>query len=134
MSKGEKSIIESEILCAEENQYMSLTNTPRVQSAGDKDLLEYYRKLHSNFHWSVPKTLKSLKIYGIPVKEELVTEAWLECPFCQEFKRAAPLSKLKFRETPEKPFDELHLDQIIKKNENQSSFGHIAGFTCLLPI
>ena len=126
---GKKSIIESEILCTEENQYMSMTNTPRVQSAGDKDLLEYYRKLHSNFHWSVPKTLKSLKMYGIPVKEELVTEAWLECPFCQEFKRAAPLSKLKFRETPERPFDELHLDHIIKKNENQSSFGHVAGFT-----
>ena len=126
---NEKVIIEDEQLCCEEHSIMSLTEKPKVTTNCDKELLNYYRKLHGNFHWSVKKTVEALKMYGIPVNEELVTEAWLECPFCQEFKRAAPLSKLKFREAPERPFDEIHIDHIIKKNEKQSSFGDVAGFT-----
>ena len=122
-------IIETNQLCHEETQMMSMMKPPSITSKSDTQLLEYYRKLHLNFHWSVPKTVSALKTYGIPVNEDLITEAWLECPFCQKYKRAAPLSKLKFRESPEKPLDELHLDHIIKKNENKSSFGDVAGFT-----
>ena len=126
---GEKQIFEHDDLCNEEHHFMSLQEKPRLRTQSEKELLQYYRSLHSNFHWSVPKTIKALKMYGIPVNEDLVTESWLECPFCQEFKRAAPLTKLKFREAPEKPFDEVHMDHIIKRNEHSSSFGDTAGFT-----
>ena len=97
--------------------------------AHDPDLLKYYKKLHDQFHWSVPKTSKCLKMYGIPLDEQLVERSVLECRYCNELQRAAPLAKLKFRESPELPFDEIHLDHVIKKNEQKSSHGYIAGFT-----
>ena len=114
---------------APDQSFMSLNDKPKLATDCEKDLFIYYKKLHNNFHWSVKKTTEALKMYGIPVNEDLITEAWLECPFCQQFKRASPLSKLKFRQAPERPFDEIHIDHIIKSGEQTSSFGEVAAFT-----
>jgi len=119
---------ESTDLDDHDNKIMSMLKEPKITSKS-KELFDYYTKLHSNFHWSIDKTKKALKAYGIPVNEELIEESWLQCKFCQQHKRAAPLAKLRFRETPQLPFEEIHLDHIIKKNENTSLFGHQAGFT-----
>ena len=95
----------------------------------DSDLLKLYKNIHSNFHWSFDKTLKSLKMYGIPIREDLIKKSIIDCAYCNRHQRAAPLSKLKFRENPDFPFSEIHIDHIIKKGPNKSSFGHTAGFT-----
>ena len=115
-------------LSEKETSFLSMQERPKM----DKDrveLLAYYRRLHSNFHWSVNKTLKSLPVYGIPVDKELVLEAWMECAHCGATKKAAPVSKLKFRETPEMPMDEIHIDHVIKEGDKKSIFGHKAAVT-----
>ena len=116
-------------LSIQEAKFLSVHKAPVIDTDEKQSLLDYYRKLHKHFHWSIEKTLKSLPIYGIPVNKDLVQEAWLECPSCQKFKKAAPISKLKFRETPSGPLEELHIDHIIKKNEHRSTFGHEAALT-----
>ena len=68
-------------------------------------------------------------MYGLPIKEALIKRSIIECPYCNSTQRAAPLSKLKFRENPDYPFAEIHIDHIIKKGPNKSSHGHTAGFT-----
>ena len=125
----EKLLLDSDIDEQEASQVLSLFKKPEIKTGDDKFLLDYYRNLHSNFHWSQEKTSKILRTYGLPVNEELITEAWLECPFCNKYKKVAPLTKLKFREAPELPFDEVHIDHIIKNNDKQSSFGHKAALT-----
>jgi hypothetical protein len=126
---NEKRLLDTDFVGERSTQLLSLYKTPEIKSHSDKELLDYYRKLHNNFHWSQEKTVASLQRYGVPVNKDLITEAWLECPFCNQYKKAAPLSKLKFREAPNLPFDEIHIDHIIKKNEYESSHGHKAGFT-----
>ena len=111
-----------------EHAFMSMQAKPKISSS-DFELLEYYKRLHRNFHWSVDKTVKSLSVYGIPINKELILESWLECPNCQKLKRASPVSKLKFRETPSLPMDEIHIDHIIKKDNHRSIFGHNAAIT-----
>ena len=108
---------------------MSIREEPEIQNDEDKQLYIFYRDLHNANHWSVDKTVTRLKSLGKPVKKDLIEEAWLKCPYCQPLKKVAPLSKLKFRETPELPFDEVHIDHIIKNKERKSSHGHRAGFT-----
>ena len=108
---------------------LSLHQPPKISSSFDRDLLEYYRKLHRNFHWSIEKTVRSCQQYDIPINKELIEEVWLECTFCQEFKKSAPLAKLKFRENPTRPFEEIHIDHIVKQRELKSSHGHTAALT-----
>ena len=112
-----------------ESSYMSLHKSPSLHDENQKDLFEYYRKLHNQFHWSVEKTIKSCKQYGIPVDKDLIEEAWLECQFCQEYKKSAPLAKLKFRENPHRPFEEIHIDHIVKKNQFKSNHGYTGALT-----
>ena len=106
-------------------------STVQLETAAksDEELLQLYKNIHSNFHWSYEKSLKSLKMYGLPIKDDLIKRSVLECQYCNKLQRVAPLSKLKFRENPEFPFSEIHVDHIIKKGPNKSSFGHTAGFT-----
>ena len=115
--------------CTPEQSFMSLNDKPEMSTDCDKDLYSYYKQLHNNFHWSVEKTIKSLHSYGVPVNKDLIQEAWLECPYCNKLKRSAPLAKLKFRQNPNRPFEEIHIDHIIKKNENKSSHGYTAALT-----
>ena len=112
-----------------EMQIFDLHLKPKIESESDRELLDYYRRLHKTFHWSIEKTIKTCKAYGIPVNQDFIEEAWLECEFCQKFKRSAPLAKLKYRENPEGPFEEIHIDHIIKRNENKSIHGHTAALT-----
>ena len=118
-----------ETLDESEISLMSLHEPPVMNNSSDIELLNYYRKLHQNFHWSIEKTIKSCKSYGIPVNRDFIEESWLECEFCQKFKKSAPLAKLKFRENPNGPFEEVHIDHIIKRNEHTSSHGYTAALT-----
>ena len=115
-------------LSGNETSFLSIQEKPKLNN-DRRELLEYYRRLHRNFHWSVAKTIKSLPVYGIPLDKELVVEAWLECPHCGSSKKAAPVSKLKFREAPDLPMDEIHVDHVIKKEGQKSIFGHEAAVT-----
>ena len=108
---------------------MSLHQPPNIITDDKVELMEYYRRLHRNFHWSVEKTVKSCTQYAVPVDRDLIEEVWLECEFCQEYKKSAPLAKLKFRENPHRPFEEIHIDHIIKRNEHKSSHGYTAALT-----
>ena len=127
---GERNFFEPfKTLDDHEKSLMSFHKPPSIKDKFDQQLLDYYRRLHQNFHWSIEKTIKTCKAYNIPVNKDFIEEAWLECPFCQKFKRSAPLAKLKFRENPNRPFEEIHIDHIIKKNENKSSHGYTAALT-----
>ena len=100
-----------------------------IYTKDELELLEYYRSQHQHFHWSVKKTVAAFSAAGIPVNQKLIEVAWLECLYCSRLRKVAPLSKLKFRESPKFPFEEVHIDHIITRGERKSSDGHIGGFS-----